>query len=338
MTGFRLRPTAKKDMAEMVGVINANALAVTGTPWALIDRLGRLRQTKYVPPNAERVVAVTPDDQIVGYQSLASEAPYLTHEVGGAVHPAYRGRGIGTMLLHWAEQRALARLPLTPPAAQVVLYGNIFEGDDPAHSLLSEEGYRQARQWVHLLIELNGPPPPPVWPDGVTVRLLDPQHDWPLVGPALAEAFADHWGAISEAVETASEEEGDDSDLDDPDDPYFNSPGLCFVAQHGDQVIGSCLCNARHIEWPETGRVGSLSVIRPYRRQGIGQALLYHAFGEFYRRGVRRIVTDTDAASFTGAPRLYQRVGMRIFRRENLYQKIIRPGQDLRILSIEELS
>jgi predicted N-acetyltransferase YhbS len=208
--------------------------------------------------------------------------------------------------------------------------------------LLSEEGYRQARQWVHLLIELDGPPPPPIWPEEVTVRLLDPQRDWPLVGPALVEAFADHWGVIREPVETttveaAAKEEVDDGELNDPDDPYYNSPGLCFVAQHGDKVIGSCLCNARHIEWPETGRVGSLSVIPPYRQQGIGQALLYHAFGEFYRRGVRRIVTDTDGASFTGAPRLYQRVGMKIFRRENLYQKTIRPGREFRILSVEEL-
>jgi ribosomal protein S18 acetylase RimI-like enzyme len=167
------------------------------------------------------------------------------------------------------------------------------------------------------------------------VRDLNPDQDWSQAGPALVEAFRDHWGVLDyreEESETPASDEAEEETGEAEDDPYFNSPGLCFVALHEDKIIGSCLCNARSIEWPEAGRVGSLSVLRPYRRQGIGQALLYHAFTEFYRRGTRRIVTDTDGASFTGAPRLYQRVGMTIFRRENLYEKVIRPGKDLRIL------
>ena len=47
--------------------------------------------------------------------------------------------------------------------------------------------------------------------------------------------------------------------------------------------------------------------------------------------------TDTDADSFTGSYRLYLGLGMHIFRREHLYEKEIRPGQELRLLTPEAL-
>jgi ribosomal protein S18 acetylase RimI-like enzyme len=176
------------------------------------------------------------------------------------------------------------------------------------------------------------------------VQLLDPRHDWPRVGPALEEAFMDHWGSINDQAqkadggddENASENE-DETDNEGEDDLYFNSNGLCFVAMVGDEVAGSCLCNARTIEWPASGKVGSLSIRRPFRRRGIARALLLHAFGEFYRRGVRRAITDTDGASFTGANQLYIQAGMRVFRYEETYEKTIRPGRELRTLSTDDL-
>ena len=98
-------------------------------------------------------------------------------------------------------------------------------------------------------------------------------------------------------------------------------------------MAGSCLGNAKTIEWPDSGKVGSLSIRRPFRRRGLARALMYHALGEFYRYGIRRVITDTDADSFTGANRLYQQVGMRNYRREHLYEKVLRPGTELRLLA-----
>jgi GNAT superfamily N-acetyltransferase len=80
--------------------------------------------------------------------------------------------------------------------------------------------------------------------------------------------------------------------------------------------------------------VGSLSIRRPFRRRGIARALLLHAFGEFYRRDVRRVITDTDSASFTGANQLYVQVGMSVFRHEDTYEKVLRIGRELRVLHV----
>lgn len=67
---------------------------------------------------------------------------------------------------------------------------------------------------------------------------------------------------------------------------------------------------------------------RPWRRRGIGLALTNYALGEFYRQGVSFVRTDTDADSFTGANRLYEKAGMAVTCCEIVYEKEIRPGAE----------
>ncbi len=53
---------------------------------------------------------------------------------------------------------------------------------------------------------------------------------------------------------------------------------------------------------------------RPWRRQGLGEALLLRSFQAFRERGYTRGTLGVDASSPTGATRLYERAGMRIYR------------------------
>jgi ribosomal protein S18 acetylase RimI-like enzyme len=333
-----IRPAQPQDREAIAAVVNSHSLDVLGTKRALIDQHDQLRFARYVPANAERVVAVAGDGQVIGFQYLVSQPPYLVHELGGAVHAAYRGRGIGTQLLDWAERRAREQLPQAPAATNVVAQSHMFANDQHARALLANAGYRRVREWIHLAIEMTEPPPAPIWPDGISVRVMDQNRDWPIVGDALEEAFVDHWGqippaALPQAEDDPDAESDDEEDEGDEDDPYSNSRDFCFVALCGGEVSGSCLGNAKTIEWPDSGKVGSLSIRRPYRRRGLARAMMYHALGEFYRHGTRRVITDTDDDSFTGANRLYQQIGMRIYRREHLYEKVLRPGTELRLLT-----
>ena len=162
---------------------------------------------------------------------------------------------------------------------------------------------------------------------------MDLEHDWGIVEPAMDDAFADHWGAILPLEESLPvEEETPVGDVTE-DESYSNTPGLCFVVVDGDMVAGGILCNGKLVERRDSGRVGSLFVRSRYRRQGIGRALMLAAFGEFWRRGAHRIITDTDANSFTEAPKLYTNLGMRPYRSEFSYEKEIRPGREVRRLA-----
>jgi len=270
---------------------------------------------------------------VVAYVELVSESPFIIHEMAGAVHPNFRGQGIGTQLVRWAENRVQQTINEAPEGAAIFIQNSVFDDNHPGRNLLAACGFVIVRDFVHLQINMSQKLPDPVWPEGIEVRLLE-SGDWEKVGPALYEAFDDHWGNIEyETGETKETDEGirRDPQKTDPeafDSAYFNSPGLCFVAWDGDQVAGSCLCNATTVEFPEAGYIGSLSIRRPWRQHGIGRALTLHALKTFYERGSTHVLTDTDGDSLTKAFSVYQKAGMHIFRREYVYEKMIRSGRD----------
>jgi mycothiol synthase len=73
--------------------------------------------------------------------------------------------------------------------------------------------------------------------------------------------------------------------------------------------------------------VSELAVRCPWRRQGLGLALLRRAFAEFYSRGRRKVALAVDSQSLTGATRLYERAGMRDERLYSVYRKELRSGE-----------
>jgi ribosomal protein S18 acetylase RimI-like enzyme len=88
------------------------------------------------------------------------------------------------------------------------------------------------------------------------------------------------------------------------------------VAWDGDQVAGVSM---NWIEDEENARVGvdagwlgNVSVRRPWRRRGVGRALLLHAFRELHARGAERVGLGVDAQNPSGATRLYESVGMAV--------------------------
>ena len=54
-----------------------------------------------------------------------------------------------------------------------------------------------------------------------------------------------------------------------------------------------------------------------------------HAFGELATRGIKSAVLSVDTKNKSGAPALYQEVGMRSVRASHTYVKELRPGRNL---------
>jgi GNAT superfamily N-acetyltransferase len=284
---------------------------------------------------SERVVAVDETGDVVGYAYVAPGEHNITHETGGAVHPRDWGQGVGSQLVAWAEGCANRRAQFAPPGVKTVLQANLFETEQPALQLFSDAGFYKARTWVHLAVTLDEPPPPPLAPAGMYMRALNLENDWDIVGPAMDEAFADHWGAIPLSIAAAPPPQAEDvspAEAPPEDESYSNAPGFCFIALDGATVAGGVLCNAKLVERNDTGRAGSLFVRPRYHRQGLGRALMLAAFQAFWQSGLHRIVTDTDAASLTSATKLYEGLGMRPYRREFLYENEIQPGTEVRRL------
>ena len=84
---------------------------------------------------------------------------------------------------------------------------------------------------------------------------------------------------------------------------------------------------ASSIPFGVDGQTNTLIGVRPaWRRRGIAEALLETSFAEFFRRGERRVALGVDAESPTGATRLYEKAGMRVFWEAVVYEKELRAG------------
>jgi mycothiol synthase len=246
------------------------------------------------------------------------------------VHPAFRGQGIGTALMDWAETRAQIALDRAPAGTRVVLEASANSAHKSAIQLLQERGYGAVHRRLSMARELEGDLPAPAWPAGMSVRSMRPGEEL-AVYRAKNEAFRDHWGHVE-----APEEQGfaawqhrwiNDSSYD---------PSLWFLALDRGEIAGFSLCQLRTSEDPAMGWVGSLGVRRPWRRRGLAKALLHHSFAQLRRRGQARIGLDVDAKSLTGATRLYEQAGMRAFRQTIFFEKELRPGVDMATQTIED--
>jgi GNAT superfamily N-acetyltransferase len=174
-------------------------------------------------------------------------------------------------------------------------------------------------------IELDKAPPAPQWPAGIRVRTLYAGQEEHAVFEMIEEAFQDHWGHTPVTFEQWSSWRLNSRGFD---------PTLWFLTFDGDKLAGAALCHI--FEDLHMGWVNQLAVRRPWRRRGLGMALLLHAFGEFYRRGHHTIGLGVDSQNLTGATRLYERAGMHVALQHDSYEKELRPGQDLRTLSLSE--
>ena len=142
------------------------------------------------------------------------------------------------------------------------------------------------------------PPPAPQWPDGLRVVPFDPELDALEFHAAHQEAFADHW-------EYAPRDFGSWSSWYVGSERFDRT--LWCVVRAGDEIVAGTICTG---DTYGGGFVHALFTRRPWRNQGVGAALLGDAFGRFWERGEHSVGLGVDAASDTGAFRLYERAGM----------------------------
>jgi len=218
-----------------------------------------------------------------------------------ALDPRCNGRGLSTELLARAERRAREL------GAERLSVGTAAENSTAAR-LFDRLGFHEVRRFYQMRIDLDRPPEPAVWPEGIAVSTFR-REDARAFKAALDEAFADEWGHQSMPYEEWVERR-----VDSPDSDH----SLWFVAREGDEVAAVLRAEAnKH----GGGFVAALGVRRAWRRRGLGLALLRHAFGEFRRRGFPHVSLGVDAENPTGATHLYERAGMRVVKEDVVFDK-----------------
>jgi mycothiol synthase len=247
-------------------------------------------------------LVVIPGGRIAGYATLEHRAE-RRFQSDGYVHPELRGLGVGGKLVDLAEDRARAR-------RGAVVQTAVVAHDEAAIKLLVGRGYEPVRHFYRMAIELGDDPTEPDWPDGVQVKPYQ-EGDALAFHEAIEDAWQDHWDHSPRSFELFRERIIEGSQYE---------PSLWTVVRAGDEIAGGTICEA---EYYGMGWIRSLFVRRPWRRQGLGMALLLNAFRQFHERGERRVGLGVDAESQTGATRLYERAGMQVAEATAIYRKEI---------------
>lgn len=302
--GFTVRQAELADAEAITHLINLCDLETLGRKEHSVAKLLSEWQAPNFELSQSRVV-IADDGNIAAYAELWYSIVPVRNYVWGRVHPAYRNRGIGTFIMNWGEEMARAAVEAKPPNEKPCLLASCVDSETAVKQLFQNHHLELNRRYFTMLIELDKEPPTPTWPDNIHLTTFTEFGDLSAVWRANNEAFRDHYGHVERP-----EEDGIKSWQHIIDTAEHYDPDLWFLAMDGDEVAGLCLCTPRTNEDPEKAHVNNLAVRRPWRKQGLGMALLHHAFGEFYKRGRKRADLGVDATSLTGATRLYERAGM----------------------------
>lgn len=258
----------------------------------------------------EAILVLDADGQIIGYADLLVRR-YIQVNVYPFVLPGDHWEAVWGYLTAWGERWAQSHLHLAEGADEASVYHFIHANNRAAADFLAAHGYTLVRTHYIMEAKLEAPPPSPDWPAGIGLRTFGADEDVDRFFEAAEDSSLDMWNRLPSTKEywlQPTSAEGFDPTL------WF----LPYDVESG-EIVAFCLCSTV----AGVGMVDRLSVRPRWRRQGVGLAMLRHAFGEFWRRGVRTASLNVDAGSPTGAPRLYGRAGFQVQKRIHRYEKKI---------------
>jgi mycothiol synthase len=325
-TKVQVRPARLEDAEIVAAVLNASERDYIGVEGWTADELRLDWQTPGFDLEQDTCLMLDVDGQPLAYGDVwAVQDPPVSPFALARVHPQARSRGLGSALLAWQEARSLELLPRIPTEARLSMQTFIYHGQKPAQDLLEAFGMRLVRHFWRMRIEFDRPPQTPNWPEELTLRPYRHDQDARVFFEAERDAFRDHWGFVETPFEQAYELWRHLIFKDKKFDPE-----LFFLIWDGEQIAGTLRLKQESDDDPQLGWVQTLGVRRPWRRRGLGLALLQHAFVTLYARGQRAAGLGVDAANPTGATRLYAKAGMTIKRQHDVFEKELRPGIELR--------
>lgn len=232
-----------------------------------------------------QTVGVVDGDRLVAYAEVAGPS-----RGDAAVHPDRHGRGIGTWLAHWMQDRA--RSQGHTEIGMPVPVGS------PGEALLRDLGYHvRWNSWVLVVPEGRTIDDKPL-PAGYTIRVAESDADRRAAHDVIEDAFLE-WSVRDKQPypDWAAQVVGR---------PGFEPWNLRIAVDPTGEVVGGL-----HVVLAgDTGFVSKVAVRREQRGRGLARALLTDGFRTAGEHGATRSELSTD--SRTGALDLYLGIGMEI--------------------------
>lgn len=322
---FILRPALREEIGQFVELGRQYDQEITG----ISNFTQELAESQWDDPHNDfknnfRFVIDPATGKAVAYAEVMVNPVMPVRPWGFAFvsHP-YHGRGIGEALARWTIERAKLLVEKAPKNARVVLQNAVYEANTAAAGLLNSLGFHLQRSSYTMMIKMDDAPPAPVWPEGITLTDFKQTPDLAQFASARSKGFKDHRGYVETPLNIHVERWQRFIDADDKHDPE-----LYVLAMDGNKPAG-IMIGEYSDEYEDTGWVDALAVLPDYRRRGLALALLHHAFGLYWTRGIKSVALGVDGSSLTNAVALYERAGMHIDKKYDVYEMELRPGEEL---------
>jgi mycothiol synthase len=258
------------------------------------------------------VLLVELDGTLIGYANTEwreEDDGACPHFINLHLVAEWRGFGLELAMQRYMERCAQVAASAEPNHARHWFASNVPETWQTHIKILQTSGYAPVRTYFQMQRCLTGALPVAVLPIGLQLRNPLPQH-YRAIWEAGEECFRDQRDHVapSEASYLA----------------WVGTPGLdpslWLVAWNGDQVAGAAINVIHQGTWGETD---DLFVRAPWRKQGLGRALLAGTLQLFKARGLTTAGLGVDAENVSGALSLYESLGYRTYQRVGSYRKLM---------------
>ncbi|BDV29746.1 GNAT family N-acetyltransferase [Microbacterium terricola] len=298
------RPATPDDIDALLSVISA-ADKVDHPTWTTPrEDIADQFELSHIDPARDTLIGFAADGRAVAVGAAVthpSRESRIQIHLEGTVHPDWRRRGIGAVLLDWEEARARQQYAEAATDLPGEIHMHVEEADAGAVVLAESRGLACER-WFTSMERDSAVPAPEVDAGSVTIIAYTPQRS-EAVREARNDAFRDHWGSLHANRERWSKF------VDGP----FLRPDLSMLALDGERVVAFCLASVNEDDWAALGAshayIDLIGVVRDHRGLRRAPAVISASLRAIAAAGLERAVLDVDTASPTGANSLYEGLG-----------------------------
>ncbi|MEO3820035.1 GNAT family N-acetyltransferase [Plantactinospora sp. B24E8] len=300
-SGWSVRRPTLDDVPAILAVVHASDIAAVGHPDFSADDVREALTAPGSDPTRDSWLAVAPDGKVVGWSYLEDAVTGIRESVTVYVHPE---RGVAAERPLLARQLARsARRAAESGADRTTVRAMAVPTESRWIATLRAAGFGFVKRYARMRRSLAGlsavPPSPPA---GVTIRPVRAADEAELrtFHRILDTAFRDtddhqptsyeQWRARVAALPSVSWDEW-------------------LLAVVDGEPAGALRSADQNLDQNE-GWVKALAVLRPYRRRGVGAALLGHAFARYAGKGREYAGLGVDLTNPNQPVRLYRSVGL----------------------------
>ena len=312
--GWSTRRPALDDVPEILKMVHASDIAAVGEPDFTAEEVREMLTAPHTDMAADCWVAVDADGALTGWA--------YPHNPTGEDRDfievyAWPGRGEPALrpLLDLILRRVAVRGARFGHDPYTVRAGAV-PTEKPWIAALTDAGFTFLKMHARMTLSLAGAPTTaPAPPPGITVRPVDHTDDAEMrrFHATVEEAFRDTDHHATDYATFRAEVAGESSVAWDE-----------WLVGEVDGAWAGVLRSSDTGAEDNAGWVKALAVLRPYRRRGVGEALLRRAFAGYAAKGRTEAGLGVDLANPTAAARLYRAVGMRALYEANIYQRTVR--------------